>query len=101
MFLRWTWYAARREELRLDGADDQFSIAERIEKALRAAAPTLRLSLTDQQKLAAQARIVRYGADEILQHAGEVPTRMSFLVTGRVRLTASTDDGSTDPRRHP
>ena len=97
MFLRWTWYAARREELHLDGADDQFSIAERIEKALRAAAPTLRLSLTDQQKLAAQARIVRYGADEILQHAGEVPTRMSFLVTGRVRLTASTDDGSLIP----
>ena len=35
MFLRWTWYAARREGLHLDGAADEFSTPERVEKALR------------------------------------------------------------------
>ncbi|EUA54989.1 mechanosensitive ion channel family protein [Mycobacterium intracellulare 1956] len=34
-FLRWLWYAARREGLRLDGAEDDISTPERIEKALR------------------------------------------------------------------
>jgi CRP-like cAMP-binding protein len=97
MFLRWVWYAARREELHLDEAEDEFSTPDRIEKALRAAAPTLRLSPVDQGELAGHAKIVRYGADEILQHSGEVPANMSFLVAGRVRLTATTDDGSLIP----
>ncbi len=97
MFLRWVWYAARREELHLDEADDEFSTPDRVEKALRAAAPTLRLSPDDQEQLAAHAKMVRYGADEILQHPGEVPATMSFLVAGRVRLTATTDDGSLIP----
>ena len=97
MFLRWVWYAARREALHLDEADDEFSTPYRVETALRAAAPTLRLSAADQQELGAHAKIVRYGADEILQHSGEVPAQMSFLVAGRVRLTATTDDGSLIP----
>jgi small-conductance mechanosensitive channel len=93
-FLRWVWYAARRVELHLDGATDVFSTSEHVEKALRVAAPTLRLSHTDLRELLAYATVTRYGADEILQHAGEVPTRMSFVVAGRVRLTATTEDGS-------
>lgn len=38
--------------------------------------------------------MVRYGADEIVQYAGEVPTGITFLVAGRVRLTVMTDDGT-------
>jgi small-conductance mechanosensitive channel len=94
MFLRWTWYAARRAGLHLDGAADEFSTPERVEKALRAVAPKLRLIHTDQQELAGYARVARFGADEILLHSGEVPTAMAFLVAGRVRLTATVDDGS-------
>ena len=94
MFLRWTWYAARREGLHLDGAADEFSTRDRVEKALRAVAPKLRLIHTDQQELAAYATVARFGADEILLHSGEVPTAMAFLVAGRVRLTATVDDGS-------
>ena len=94
MFLRWTWYASRREDLHLDQADDGFSTPERVEKALRAVAPKLRLSHIDQQALVAYATVLRFGADEILQHSGEVPTAMSFLVKGRVRLTATAEDGS-------
>ncbi|MGC2654140.1 MAG: mechanosensitive ion channel family protein [Mycobacterium sp.] len=94
-FLRWIWYAARRERLHLDGVADDFSTNERVEKALRVVvAPALRLSHTDQQELAAHARIVRYGADEIVEHTGRVPAKMTFLIVGSVRLTTISGDGS-------
>jgi small-conductance mechanosensitive channel len=97
-FLRWIWYASRREELHLDDADDDYSTRERVEDALRTVvAPALRLSIADQQSLHSCARIVRYGADEIVEYAGQVPTGMTFVVAGRVRLTAKVDDGSEVP----
>ncbi len=97
-FLRWVWYAARRENLHLDDADDDFSTPERVEHALRTVvAPTLRLGADDQRSLQSCARIIRYGADEIVEYAGEVPAGMTFLVTGRVQLTVTADDGSVVP----
>ncbi|SON61584.1 putative MscS family protein YkuT [Mycobacterium simulans] len=94
-FLRWVWYAARREELHLDEADDDFSTNERVQTALRTVVgPELRLSLSDQQSLAPYGRVVRYGADEIVQHAGVVPSGITFIVAGSVRLTATIEDGS-------
>jgi CRP-like cAMP-binding protein len=63
----------------------------------RGRSPTLGLSHTDQQELTVHARITRYGADEVMQTSGEVPTRMSFIVKGRVRLVATTEDGSVVP----
>ncbi|MGA9494156.1 MAG: mechanosensitive ion channel family protein [Mycobacterium sp.] len=97
-FLRWIWYAARREGLHLDGADDDFTTPARVQKAMRSVvAPALRLSNTDQQLLIPHARVVRYGADEIVQYAGEVPTAMTFLVKGSIRLTTTSDDGSVVP----
>lgn len=94
-FRRWLWYAARREGLHLDGAEDDISTPERIERALRTVvAPVLRLSQSDQQSLASHAKIVRYGANEIVEHAGQVPGKMTFLIAGGVRLTAVTKDGS-------
>lgn len=97
-FLRWIWYAARRARLRLDGADDNFSTKQRVEKALRTVvAPALRLSHTDQQSLVSYAKIVRYGADEMLEYAGQVSPGMTFLIAGRVRLTATTEDGTVVP----
>jgi CRP-like cAMP-binding protein len=96
--LRWVWYAARREELHLDDADDDYSTRERVEDALRTVvAPALRLSVADQQSLHSSARIVRYGADEIVEYAGQVPAGVTFIVAGRVRLTATADDGSIVP----
>ena len=94
-FLRWIWYAARRDGLHLDGADDDFSTSARVQMAMRTVvAPVLRLSHTDQQSLTPHAKIVRYGTDEVVQFAGEVPTAMTFLTKGRVRLTATAEDGS-------
>lgn len=56
--------------------------------------PELRLSSSDQQSLARYARLVRYGTDEIVQHAGVVPMGITFVIAGSVRLTVTTDDGS-------
>jgi small-conductance mechanosensitive channel len=93
-FLRWIWYAARREGLHLDGAADDFSTPARVQMAMRTVvAPALRLSLTDQQSLTPHAKVVRYGTDEVVQFAGEVATAMSFLIRGCVRLTTTTEDG--------
>ena len=47
--------------------------------------------------LRSAARIVRYGADEVVEYAGQVPTTMTFLISGRVQLTATADDGSLVP----
>ena len=89
---------ARREELHLDDADDDYSTRERVEDALRiVVAPALRLSVADQQSLHSSARIVRYGADEIVEYAGQVPAGVTFIVAGRRRLTATADDGSIVP----
>ncbi len=94
-FLRWIWYAARREGLHLDGANDDFSTPARVQMAMRTVvAPALRLSLTDQQSLIPHAKVVRYGTDEVVQRAGDVPTAMSFLIRGCVQLTTTADDGA-------
>ncbi|MGB8209048.1 MAG: mechanosensitive ion channel family protein [Mycobacterium sp.] len=94
-FLRWIWYAARREGLHLDGAADDFSTLAQVQTAMRTVvAPALRLSLTDQQSLTPHAKMVRYGTDEVVQFAGEVPTAMTFLIRGCVRLTTTAEDGA-------
>jgi CRP-like cAMP-binding protein len=97
-FLRWIWYAARREGLHLDGAGDDYSTPARVQMAMRdVVAPALRLSLTDEQSLMPHAKMVRYGIDEIVQYAGEVPTGMTFLIKGSIRRTFTADDGSIIP----
>jgi len=98
-FLRWVWYAARRGGLHLDGASDEFGTAERIEESLRIIAPVLRLTPTEQEELVPHVRVTRYGTDEYIQFAGQVPKRMSFVVNGRVRLVVTGDDGAIVPVR--
>jgi small-conductance mechanosensitive channel len=99
MFLRWVWYASRRAGLHLDEAEDEFATPDRLETSLRIIAPTLRLNQADQDELLPHARITRYGADEYIQFAGQVPKRMTFVVNGRIRLVAPGDDGSVIPVR--
>ncbi|MBY0443011.1 MAG: mechanosensitive ion channel [Mycobacteriaceae bacterium] len=97
-FLRWVWYAARREGFHLDGVADNFSTPERVAEALQTVvAPAMRLSHVDQQSLLPYARVVRYGAEEIMAYVGEMPLGMTFIVVGRVRLTAAAEDGAVIP----
>ncbi|OAT68109.1 hypothetical protein AWB85_09680 [Mycobacteroides immunogenum] len=93
-FLRWIWYAARRDGLHLDRAAEPFSTPERLADAIQTVvAPTLRLGPEDQQTLTAHSTLQRYGADEKIQGSGEVPSHMLFIVSGRVLLTAGTAEG--------
>lgn len=98
-FLRWVWYAARREGLHLDEAEDEFGTPDRMQRSVRIIAPTLRLNQDDQEELLAHARLIRFGADEYLQVAGQVPKRMTFIVNGRVKLVATDDAGGAIPIR--
>jgi small-conductance mechanosensitive channel len=98
-FLRWVWYASRRAGLHLDEAEDEFATPERLEESVRIIAPTLRLNQAEQQELLPRARLTRYGTDEYIQFAGQVPKRMTFVVNGRVRLVVAGDDGSIVPVR--
>src|SRR5262249_26173678 len=78
--------------------ENDFGAPEVVEAALRrVVAPALRLTPAEQHDLAAHAKLVRYGADEIMQHLGELPTRMTFIVSGRVRMVAPAEDGSLVP----
>lgn len=98
-FLKWIWYGSRRAGLHLDEADDDFGTTERIKNSLLEIAPTLRLTEADQEQLLPYARLVRYGTDETLQAAGQIPQRMTFLVHGRVRLWVKGQAGMVIPVR--
>lgn len=92
MFLRWIWYASRRAGLHLDEAEDEFETTERVKESVRVVASTLRLNQTEQEEILPHVRVTRYGTDEFLQRSGQVPTRMMFVVSGRVRMIATGDD---------
>ncbi len=96
-FQRWLWYASRRAGLHLDGVEDDFNTTQRRAKALRSIAPVLRTSTTEMETLLPVVRITRYGDQEIMQRAGEVPERVTFVIKGRVRLFATGADGTLVP----
>ncbi len=96
-FQRWLWYAARRAGLHLDGLDDDFSTPARRAEALRKIAPVLRVSSSELEALLPRVVVTRYGADEIMQRSGEVPSGMSFVLKGRVRLIVDGKDGEIIP----
>jgi small-conductance mechanosensitive channel len=98
-FLRWVWYASRRAGLHLDEAEDEFETPERLVASLRTIAPTLRLTQAEQEELLPHASLARYGTDEYVQLAGQVPKRMTFIVNGHVQLIVTGEDGAVVPVR--
>ena len=94
-FLRWIWYAARREGLHLDEAEDSFSDPESVAAAIRTVvAPTLQMTPQQQKAMIPHAVIQRFGAGELVLEDGIVPDAMSFILAGEVRLTADVEDGT-------
>ncbi|MCB0933266.1 MAG: mechanosensitive ion channel [Mycobacterium sp.] len=96
-FQRWLWYASRRAGLRLDALEDDFSTPARRAEALRKIAPILRASSTELEMLLPKVHIVRFGADEVIQRGGDVPSAMSFVVKGRVRMVVTGESGEYLP----
>ena len=96
-FQRWLWYAARRAELALDGIADDYSTPARRAEALRKIAPVLRVSSSELDALLPHVHVTRYGYDEVMQRSGDVPSAMSFIVKGRVRLVVTGIDGAIIP----
>lgn len=94
-FRRWIWYAARREGLHLDEADDGFADPELLVEAIRTVvAPGLGLSSEQQRGMLPHATIERYAGGEIILETGVVPDAMRFLISGTVVFTADADDGT-------
>ena len=96
-FRRWLWYASRRAGLRLDNLEDDFSTPARRAEALRKIAPILRASSTELETLLPKVDIVRFGSEEVMQRSGEVPTKMSFVIKGRVRMVVGGSNGEYLP----
>lgn len=95
IFLRWIWYAARRDGLHLDEADDVFTEPGLLKDAIHTVvAPTLQLSAEQQAEMARHAVIERYGAGELILGTGVVPEAMSFIMSGAVLLSVEAHDGS-------
>jgi small-conductance mechanosensitive channel/CRP-like cAMP-binding protein len=94
-FLRWIWYAARREGLHLDEAEDGFSDPDMLRQAIRVVvAPTLLLTNEQQQAMVSRATVEQYGAGELIMPTDVVPDHMAFILSGTVLLTADAADGS-------
>ncbi len=94
-FRRWIWYAARREGLHLDEADDGFADPGLLDEAIRTVvAPALRLTGEQQRGILPHASIERYAGGELLLASGAVPEAMWFLIAGTVVFTADADDGT-------
>ncbi|MBX7431356.1 mechanosensitive ion channel [Mycobacterium sp. Y57] len=97
-FLRWIWYASRRDGLHLDEAEDILPLPEELADAVQQViAPTLQLTPDGQAALMEHCRLERYGAGELVLRAGEVPERMTFIVSGQVQLTVTDGTGADLP----
>lgn len=91
-FYRWIWYAARRDGLHLDEAEDDFDDPEVLTEGIRSVvAPVLRLDTVQQQALSRFCTVARYGAGELIQADSHVPEAVSFITAGEVLLTADAD----------
>lgn len=97
LYLAWLWYAARRRSLALDGdSTDPIASPEQLEAALTIVGPTLHLTPDERETVLSVARLERYGAGEVVQGAGVVPSDIRFVVEGSIRITLEVDGGRVE-----
>jgi small-conductance mechanosensitive channel len=85
--LSWLWYASRRENLHLDGADPKgWTTDEEIGKAARSVGAALFLSPDEAAQMASQFELSRYGAGETVQRIGLRPATLGIVVDGQLEL---------------
>ena len=96
-FLRWTWYAARRAGLHLDGAAETVATPERVLAAVRQIAPAMHLREDEVDSVAAGMTVERWAAGEVLLHEGEIPDALRCVLRGRVGLYVGGSHGELVP----
>ncbi|MCW2758460.1 MAG: ynaI [Nocardioidaceae bacterium] len=96
-FVTWLWYAARRAEISLDGEAFAQHPREVVLAALAQVRSTLDLTEEEMGALADVCEVETYGQGEAMSRPGWVPSRFAFVVGGRVRLSAPTEDGALLP----
>lgn len=90
------WYASRRANLTMDGADIwQGEATSDVAAVLPRFASSLRLAAAQIPEYAPQVDLQRYASGETILAQGRVPAAVSYLVAGRVALTHRAPDGST------
>jgi len=96
-YLAWLWYAARRRGLALDGdSTDPIAAPEQLAQSLLVVGPTLHAGEPEREALLTTARLVRYGAGEIIHPAGVVPRHIHFIVSGHVDISVEASGGRVD-----
>lgn len=94
LFLTWLWYASRRDEVSLDGATFVQRSRPEVVAALSAISSTLDLLPDDIEALADACEIETYGPGERLEWEGRTPARMAFVISGTLRVFATTIDNA-------
>ena len=94
-FLTRLWYAARRHNLALDGADISMgkSTAD-VERVLTRLARILGLSADQVSELAPRVDLQRYAEGEVIEAAGSVPSAMRYISSGQVSLRQPLTSGN-------
>ena len=94
-FLGWLWYASRRDEVSLDGAEFVQRAREDVIAALHQVSTTLDINEEEIEEIAAECEIETFGKGETIVWEGAVPARFSFILSGLVKVTAKATDGAT------
>lgn len=81
------WYAARRADLRLNGADiEQGESHEEVLAALGLISPQLYVERDKLDELAGSMHLERYAEGEVLMRGGEVQSEVRYVISGRVSM---------------
>lgn len=92
------WYAARRAGLHYDNdLTDSYQSEANFRAALLQVAPVLHLANEEALKQRASVTLERYGAGEVVQPHGSVPSGMRFILEGSALLSVRAADGSDVP----
>jgi small-conductance mechanosensitive channel len=94
LLLTWLWYAARRAGLHLNGeGNEDYATPERLLGFVGSVARPLHLKQEEIEDFAERVALERFGAGEVLQRAGEVPSSTGVIVDGSALLMAPASDG--------
>jgi small-conductance mechanosensitive channel len=94
-YLGWLWYASRRDEISLDGATFTQRPREDVVAALHQFSTTIEVDAEDIEAIAGECEIETYGQGEVLVWEGAIPSRLSCIVSGLVKVTAHATDGAS------